>query len=149
MEQCEKSHGRRKYYTPSQVNAILPDIKRTIKHIHELRNQLETLDNLEILCEGCGSNIMEHNIKMNKQHHKLSYEFFLQLEFLQNLGCEITDLDDDLIDFYSVFEGREIMLCWKHDEEQLEHWHEVGRGFAARKPISILPDEQIDVQAEK
>lgn len=149
MKECDNGHVRRKYYTPSQVNALLPGIQKAILRIHELRDQLETLDNLEILCESCGSNIMEHNIKMNKQHHKLSFDFFSQLEFLQGIGCEIKDLDDGLIDFYSIFEGREILLCWKHGEEQLEHWHEIGGGFAARKPVSILPDEKIDVQAEK
>ena len=149
MKECTQGHGIRKYYTPSQVNALLSDLRNTILRIHKLRDQLETLDELEIRCETCGSNIMEHNIKMNKQHHKLSFEFFCELEFIQNLGVEIKDLDDGLIDFYSIFEGREILLCWKFDEEKLEHWHEVGGGFAARKPIAILPDKKINVKSEK
>ncbi len=149
MKECDKAHGTRKYYTPGQANALVPDLQKCITRIHELRDQLEVLDELEVRCETCGSNIMEHNIKLNKQHHKLSYEFFCELEFLQSLGCDIKDLDDGVIDFYSIFEGREILLCWQHGEESIEHWHEVDGGFAGRRPVSILPNEPVDVQSKK
>ena len=38
----------------------------------------------------------------------------------------------------AVFEGREILLCWKGEEETIGYWHEVESGYAGRKPVGML-----------
>ena len=48
-----------------------------------------------------------------------------------------------LVDFPAWVEGREVELCWKHDEPRIEDWHELYAGFAGRQPISTLPAQAI------
>ena len=55
------------------------------------------------------------------------------MNYLQNLNIEIKDISKGLIDFPSLKDGRVVYLCWKMDEETINHWHETREGFAGRK----------------
>jgi hypothetical protein len=54
---------------------------------------------------------------------------------VQDYGCVIKDLDIGLIDFPTMFRGREVYLCWKLGEPAIAYWHGVDEGFAGRKEI--------------
>ncbi len=56
------------------------------------------------------------------------------LQELIDLGCQIKDLETGLVDFPTLFRGREVFLCWKLGEEAIEFWHG-DEGFRGRKPI--------------
>ena len=58
-----------------------------------------------------------------------------KLERLQDLGVLIKDLDIGLLDFPTLYRGREVYLCWRLGELRIENWHGVGEGFQGRKPI--------------
>jgi len=57
------------------------------------------------------------------------------IESIQQTGCVVKDLDTGLIDFPTVFRGREVYLCWKLGEASIGFWHGTEEGFAGRKPI--------------
>ena len=50
-------------------------------------------------------------------------------------GCQLKDLESGLIDFPTVWEGREVYLCWKLGEQKVSFWHEVDAGFTGRQPL--------------
>ena len=56
-------------------------------------------------------------------------------EEINELGCELKDIDQGLIDFRTEMDGREVYLCWKLGEERVEWWHELHTGFAGRQPL--------------
>jgi hypothetical protein len=56
-------------------------------------------------------------------------------EAIQEIGCEVKDLDIGLIDFLTLYNGEEVYLCWKLGEKGITHWHGVQEGFAGRKAI--------------
>ena len=60
------------------------------------------------------------------------------IEELTQLGVDLKDPSRALLDFPAIHEGREVLLCWKADEESIGHWHEVGGGFAGRRPVCHL-----------
>jgi hypothetical protein len=57
------------------------------------------------------------------------------IDGVQELGCVIKDLDTGLIDFPTLFRGREVYLCWKLGESSIAWWHGIEEGFAGRKAI--------------
>ncbi|HEX2912925.1 MAG TPA: DUF2203 domain-containing protein [Chloroflexia bacterium] len=57
------------------------------------------------------------------------------LEALQEIGCELKDLDMGLVDFPSLRKGQVVNLCWKIDEESIGYWHSLDSGFARRQPL--------------
>lgn len=56
-------------------------------------------------------------------------------EQVNELGCELKDIDQGLIDFRAEMDGREVYLCWKLGEEAIGWWHELETGFAGRQPL--------------
>jgi hypothetical protein len=58
-------------------------------------------------------------------------------EELEKLGVELKGTDG-LCDFPSLKDGREVCLCWRLGEPDIQHWHEVHTGFAGRQPIASL-----------
>ncbi len=59
------------------------------------------------------------------------------VEQLQRLGVLVKDLDRGLVDFPSLRDGEEVLLCWQVGEEEIAHWHGVDEGFAGRKPLDF------------
>jgi hypothetical protein len=57
-------------------------------------------------------------------------------EELDELGVLLRSPQDGLIDFPAVLEGREVHLCWKHDEPEVLYWREVDAGYASRQPLT-------------
>lgn len=57
------------------------------------------------------------------------------MERIGHTGAMVKDLDIGLIDFLSVYRGREVCLCWKLGEDRIAFWHGTEEGFRGRKPI--------------
>ena len=57
------------------------------------------------------------------------------LEEIGELGALVKDLDIGLIDFMTLYQNREVCLCWKLGEDAIRFWHGAEEGFAGRKPI--------------
>ena len=58
---------------------------------------------------------------------------------LESLGVELKG-SDGLCDFPALKDGREVYLCWRLGEPEVEHWHEVQAGYAGRQPIATLSE---------
>ena len=56
-------------------------------------------------------------------------------EKIGQMGVLIKDLDIGLIDFLTLYQGREVCLCWKLGEDRIRFWHGTDEGFAGRKAI--------------
>jgi hypothetical protein len=54
---------------------------------------------------------------------------------ITNLGCELKGIDEGLIDFRALREGREVYLCWRLGEERIAFWHDIEAGFGGRQPL--------------
>jgi len=61
---------------------------------------------------------------------------------LSNVGVELKDYEQGLVDFIGRHEGRDVYLCWKLGEDRITHWHELNAGFAGRKPVSLLKERE-------
>jgi hypothetical protein len=63
------------------------------------------------------------------------------LELITGLGIQIKDLDTGLIDFPTMYQGEEVLLCWRLGEPAIGYWHTYQDGFLGRRPVSILEQE--------
>jgi hypothetical protein len=54
---------------------------------------------------------------------------------IEAIGVEVQDLEEGLLDFPCVMDGKTVMLCWKLGEDAIGHWHDAEDGFAGRKPL--------------
>ena len=56
-------------------------------------------------------------------------------ERIDAAGAQIKSLEEGLLDFPSIRDGEEILLCWKLGEDEIRYWHGADEGFAGRKPL--------------
>ena len=127
----------KKYLTIEEAEKLLPNIEKILSRTIKLNKALGLLSSIEIEIHDDYDNLRKLT-KTNKEFHKLSYEFYLNMERLEDMGCIIKDLETGLIDFFHKFEGRDIFLCWKLGEKGINFWHEIGTGYMGRTPILDL-----------
>ena len=74
------------------------------------------------------------------RHFHLLFELQELSSEIDSAGCHIKDLEGGLIDFPTIWEGREVYLCWKLGESEVGFWHEVDAGYAGRQPLKNAPE---------
>lgn len=55
------------------------------------------------------------------------------VEEIQSFGCIIKDVNVGLLDFLAERDGRDVYLCWRFGESQVEYYHELRDGFKGRR----------------
>ena len=120
-----------KVFTLSQATKTLPlvkkiaaDILKTGQSIRELSIEMEK---------------PEENPEINRLMDQLD-ELFGEMEAL---GCYYKDWNFTvgLVDFPSRINGRDVMLCWRSDEEGILYYHDAEAGFAGRR---LIPKEVVE-----
>lgn len=57
------------------------------------------------------------------------------LAALEAMGVQVKDLEIGLVDFPTLYRGREVLLCWRIDEPDIAWWHGLEEGYRGRKPV--------------
>ena len=128
---------QKKHLTVRQANALLSRVIPKVSKLMRINKALDLLNTIEIEYDDDFEET--HNeVDRNMRFHRLSYQFYKEYYELLKMGVVIKDIDEGLIDFYSLFEGREIYLCYKIGERKINYWHELNTGFGGRKPIKLL-----------
>ncbi len=55
---------------------------------------------------------------------------------IDEIGVQVKDLEQGLLDFPCVMDGQTVLLCWKLGEKEIGFWHTQEDGFAGRKPLA-------------
>ncbi len=130
----------KKYLTITQAEELIPTLQAGMNRLLRLKRAITLLDSVEIDFEDYQYEHTLLSLRLNKKYHKLSFDFYKALELLESEGCVIKDLDLGLVDFYSRYEGRDILFCWKFGERTIKYWHEIDAGYSERKPVSRLKE---------
>ena len=67
--------------------------------------------------------------------HERAVDLAAAIHAIQALGVLVKDLDSGLVDFPSVRDGEEILLCWRLGEDEVAWYHGPDDGFAGRQPL--------------
>ena len=57
---------------------------------------------------------------------------------IDELGVTLRDIESGLIDFPALVAGRQVWLCWRLGEGDVDWWHELSTGFGSRRPLADL-----------
>lgn len=132
---------KRKYFTIEEANATLPLLRAVLRDVtelaHDLRRRHPRIMQLQQLLDAKKINKAEtaelDQLKEEfgrDQEHMHEYE-----DELKKLHVELKDYFTGLIDFPCWMDDREVYLCWKLDEPEVAHWHELDSGFAGRQKL--------------
>ncbi len=57
---------------------------------------------------------------------------------LVELDITLRDIESGLIDFPALVNGRQVWLCWRLGEADVEWWHDLSTGFGGRRSLIEL-----------
>lgn len=134
----------KQYFTVEEANSMIPMLERAFGRLHQMR--LLVIESFSSLSElGCSPTEeelyappedMDHDALDHLINLKLLNEALKQeIETLLEAGCLVKDIEEGLVDWPALLEGREVLLCWQAGEKAVTHWHEVDKGFDDRQRI--------------
>lgn len=130
----------KKYFSLEEANSLLPRISKILIQIMKINNDINVLNSVTIDYED-EIKAIKNDIRMNKNFHRLYYNLYKKIELLIDMGCIVKDADLGVVDFYSMYEGEEIFLCYKLGEKEIRYWHYPEEGYIGRRSVSELGKE--------
>ena len=127
-------------FTPGEANELLPVVRPLVERMVEGKRALDAAqaeaDDVSTRISGNGGGLPPARLaEVNAELSRRAAELAGVLEEIQDLGVVVKDLDTGLVDFPSVREGRDVLLCWRLGEDEVAFWHGYDDGFAGRQPI--------------
>ena len=130
---------RPRLFTLEEANALLPRLNDLLFQIQESKAKHDRLEEqAEEYAEHVSSNGHVVEKKLNETRQELAQAAAAVnslIERVNELGCEVKDMDEGLVDFRTQRDGRDVYLCWKLGEPEIRWWHERETGFAGRRPL--------------
>ena len=121
-----------KHYTLEEARALLPDVRKWLAEIEVLQEQLRLLDlrlsSLISSGDDVGGETVNTSIKTQAKLQGALWEF-------ESRSIQVKDLERGLIDFPALRNGKEILLCWEKDEDDIEFWHDLESGYPGRERL--------------
>jgi hypothetical protein len=127
-------------FTPAEANSALSEVRPVAERLVAVRARMRELEStqssLVIAIGGNGGGYAASDLNAAQSEFAgLAEAAAACVERLDELGVQVKDLDLGLLDFRSVRDGVEVLLCWHVGEEEVGFWHGLEEGYAGRKPI--------------
>ena len=130
-----------RYFTLHQAENLLPTVEQLIRDSLYMKHEFQRCEKeieahaVRVQMMG-GSRVDPAKVLGQREARNRAAKILAgKLEKLQDLGVLIKDLDIGLLDFPTLYKGREVYLCWRLGEVKIENWHGVSEGLQGRKPI--------------
>jgi hypothetical protein len=131
-----------RHFTPEEANAALPDVRPLVERMVEHRRAhveaLERQEELEGRIRGNGGGIPPAELaETAAEVERHARELARAVDDIVELGVEVKDLDEGLVDFPALRRGETVLLCWQLGEDEVGYWHSADDGFAGRRPLPL------------
>jgi len=128
---------QKRLFTVGEANELLPFLSPRVRDVRLVHQELlaradDVASSQEIMFRG-GTLVPPRYLTLVTNLQSL-------VEDIGSCGCHLKDLDSGLVDFPTLWEGREVYLCWKLGEPHVGYWHEIEAGFAGRRSLEIEPE---------
>jgi hypothetical protein len=136
-----------RHFTLTEAERMLPEVDRALRDALFHKAEYQTADaELNATMQGIrmagGSRVNPGPILATRARRDASTGALREVfERIEQMGVLVKDLDIGLIDFLTLYQGREVCLCWKLGEERIRFWHGTDEGFAGRK---LIDDEFLE-----
>ena len=128
-------------YDVHAANHLLPEVRRLVAQVVEIGGQLPELQDQLRIAEyrmRRPDAMLEEADRFERASVTVSAaerDLKSALHSLSTLDVHLKDARLGLVDFLSLRDGEVVELCWRLGEDQIEHWHPIGEGFAGRRRL--------------
>jgi hypothetical protein len=129
-----------RYFTPEEANALLTELRpvaeRMVAHRRELaRAQLEQAELVTRIATN-GGDLDPGALRDLAGILQREAEAVVDcVRRITDLGVQVKDLDEGLLDFPARRGDEDVLLCWRLGEDEVGFWHGLEEGFRGRKPL--------------
>jgi hypothetical protein len=130
-----------KTFTLSEAQTLLPVLEALLRKAQtagtragELEREMQQLSQRIFMSGGMHVNVVQA-AKRRAERERAMQEARDTLAEIDEIGVQVKDLAQGLLDFPCVMEGQTVLLCWKLGEKEIGFWHTEEDGFAGRKPL--------------
>jgi len=127
---------RSRYFTPEEASAALPRLK---DYVIRMRAGARELTELAMILDPIHDDNPDIQDELReKGFHRidtLRRQMETWMDEVVRLGVEVKDIDEGLVDFPALKQGKEVCLCWRLGESEVAHWHTSHQGFSGRQSI--------------
>ncbi len=130
-----------KIFTLSEAQTLLPVVEALVRRAQgagaradELEREMQLLSQRIFLSGGMHVDVSAA-ARRRAERDKAGQETKDTLAEIDAIGVQVKDLEQGLLDFPSMMDGKAVLLCWKLGEPAITHWHTEEEGFAGRKPL--------------
>jgi hypothetical protein len=129
-EGTELVHER--HFSREEANALLPQLTALLSQLQEAKDELTDTEAHEALSEAAPTN---GGGEQGRQVGVAFLEVRRILETVEQAGIVLRDIDQGLVDFPALMDGREVYLCWELGEDEVGYWHDLEGGYGGREPL--------------
>ena len=131
-----------RHFTPEEANAALDEVRPLVEemvahrraHVAALARQEE----LESHIRGNGGGIPPAELaETAAEVEREARELARAIDAVVELGVQVKDIDEGLVDFPALRGGETVLLCWRLGEDGVGFWHTIEDGFAGRRPLPL------------
>lgn len=127
----------KRFFTVQEANELIPFLTGRLRELREAYTELK--DTSEKTAPSLQEVVMSGGMPVHNRYYCLVSRVQTVASEIGDQGCHVKDLETGLVDFPTIWEGREVFLCWKLGENEVGHWHEIDAGFAGRQPLKGEP----------
>ena len=130
-----------RFFTVSEAERVLPEVERLLRRLIQFKREYETIDGeldglaQQITLMGGMIAPRERMSELRGRKDASVRGLKATVESIQEIGCELKDIDTGLVDFPTLYRNEEVYLCWKLGESGIGFWHRVQDGYRGRRPI--------------
>ena len=130
-----------RYFTLAEAERLVPQVEKALRdaifHKAEYQKADRELDTAHERIRLVGGARVDPSafIAMRSRRDTSTAGLKSSLDRIERTGALVKDLDTGLIDFLTLYEGREVCLCWRLGEDRIRFWHGIDEGFRGRKLI--------------
>jgi len=127
----------KRIFSVEQANRMLPLVGRIVQDIVTYHERwLQVVGEFEVAnLSGAATTEPQRVFELQRAAERIASDIQGFIGELEGLGVEFKSFDLGLVDFPSERDGRTVLLCWKLNEPEVAHWHEVEAGYGGRQPL--------------
>ena len=130
-----------RYFTLEEAEELLPAVEEWLRAAVEARGRMAAAESemmdlrRHVIAMGGVRPDAAKALTMRARRDSAAAEMERGVEEMEGVGVQVKDLEMGLIDFPTLYHGREVLLCYRLGEAGIGYWHEVDGGFRGRRAI--------------
>ena len=122
------------FYDIDEANARIPQVRELLT---QLRDERDALIRLRDRSQEPDADEEERR-RIHLRMQGIVDQMQAAVVRIDDWSITLRDIQTGLIDFPALVNGRQVCLCWRLGEDEVEWWHELADGFAGRKHLTEL-----------